>query len=1244
MPRLSRGSPSRTRIWPAWAVAGAAGGVAAVQLITAFQAQSASLSHCLPAVLSAGVAGLALSLGLRLRSLGAQERSAETDREIEERYRALFEDSPNGMVLVSIEGRYEIVNDAFAQMLGRTRSELEGAMYQDLVHPDDLARSADALANLVERGQTKLELEKRYLHADGSEIWTIAHATLRLDEHGLPAYILAEIIDNRERRAMEEQLRESESRHRAIAEVMSDYVYKFRFEPDGTPHLVWTTNAFERVFGCSLEEYNRLGGPARFVHPDDLQEQLARRDRVLRGETVEATSRHLRPDGEVIWLETISRPIIDDVSGKIIGAIGAARDVTSRVQAENALIASEKRLELALRGADLGVWDWNIKTNKVRMNRRWAEMLGWDLSEIGDDISEWSDRVHPDDMQFCRERLEAHFAGEAEQYEAIHRMRCKDGSWCWILDRGRVVEWDTDGSPLRAAGTHLDITESKLAIEALAESEQRLKYVMDATRDAIFDWDLKTGKVWRNDRYAEIFSLNGDVGDDINWWSSHVHPDDVERCFEGVKHAVDSKFDRWTTEYRFDRGDGEWRNIVDFGFLVRDDTGEATRIIGAMSDITERKRDEEAIRQSEARYRAVSDLTSDFVFQYSVESPSEARLDWVTDSFTKLLGRTAEELPDLHSLLKIVHPEDRVDFAERIDALLGGRHQRAEHRVIATDGAIVQLSWAARPEFDPHTNVITGLIGAGRDVTELRRTEETLQSIAAGVSEDVGAAFFQSLVTHLAESLGVKWALVGELRRDLPGTVRTIAVSENEIFVCGDEYELTGTPCETAMRGELKCYTSKLQERFPQDEYLVAMDAQSYIGMPLIASSGERLGILAVLHDEPMPEDSARATTLLRVFAARASAELERLRDEAALAASEERLELAVDGAELGLWDWDVRTGRVIFNERWASMLDYTLDELPQHFTTWQKLVHPDDLQMATDALGAHIAGEGPYCVEHRMKTKAGDWKWVLTTGKVVERDIDGNAVRAAGTHADIDESKRAARRQHRMMRELDHRVKNNLASVISIADCTLASVETLEDFRSAFVGRVSALSRLHQLLAVQRWDGVSLRDLVTRTMEAFTSRETGRVEITGPDMMLRPEAASPLCMSLHELSTNAAKYGALSTPEGRVRVSWERMVGDVGEEAVRLDWIESGGPPVTEDAGAAPGTGTELLRGLVVYELGGSAEIDYLPEGVACRIDFPLDREEAIRNIVDAERESTADEREREPEPQFVAPLRTTG
>jgi PAS domain S-box-containing protein len=221
---------------------------------------------------------------------------------------------------------------------------------------------------------------------------------------------------------------------------------------------------------------------------------------------------------------------------------------------------------------------------------------------------------------------------------------------------------------------------------------------------------------------------------------------------------------------------------------------------------------------------------------------------------------------------------------------------------------------------------------------------------------------------------------------------------------------------------------------------------------------------------------------------------------------------------------------------------------------------------------------------------------------KWFEARIEGAAQGFAIFFRDITERKRAEQRQQLMMRELDHRVKNNLAAVLAIAESSLREADSLEEFSESFVGRIRAMSSMHSLLAARRWEGVGLVSMLQAIVAPYTdAREGGRVRIEGEDMMLPSDAAPAICMTMHELATNAAKHGALASDQGRVEITWTR---DPVTEDFRIIWRERGGQSIT--ASIEPGFGLDLLQGVIPYELSGDVRLDFTPEGLDASIFVP--------------------------------------
>ena len=179
----------------------------------------------------------------------------------------------------------------------------------------------------------------------------------------------------------------------------------------------------------------------------------------------------LSKDGAEYQIADSGAPI-RNTDGEIIGTVLVFRDVTEEYSLRERIAENEKRMQLAIAGAELGTWDWNVKSGEMLLNDRWAEMLGYAPDELAPDLETWKTMIHPDDLPDVLEKWNGHLAGETELYQSEHRLRNKEGQWMWFLGKGRVIEWDPDGHPVRACGTHLNIHEQKIHNERMRQVER----------------------------------------------------------------------------------------------------------------------------------------------------------------------------------------------------------------------------------------------------------------------------------------------------------------------------------------------------------------------------------------------------------------------------------------------------------------------------------------------------------------------------------------------------------------------------------------------------------------------------------------------------------------------------------------------------------------------------------------------------------------------------------------------------
>jgi PAS domain S-box-containing protein len=387
-------------------------------------------------------------------------------------------------------------------------------------------------------------------------------------------------------------LKQSEQRYRAMFENMKSGVVVCKPEDSGRDFVIKdVNNSAERIslvrkdeaigksvltmfsdidtyglLDCLKRVYNSENSesPPAFYHKDELRESWIQ------------NFIYKLPNGEIVV-------IYDDI-------------IDTRISAAE-LRASEERWQFALEGARDGVWDWNARTNEVFFSNQWKAMLGYGPSEIGSTLEEWSKRLHPDESKQCYDDLEKHFRRESPFYENEHRLLCKDGTYKWILDRGKVMEWDADGKPLRVIGTHTDISERKRMEEALKQSEQeKFRTVADFTYDWEY-WINPAGLLvyvspsceritgYRNDEFINNPGLLTDI----------IHPED-KTLFDNHFKTRDSE-PAHEIDFRIITLAGETRWIGHSCQVVHTKDGVCLGRRVSNRDITERKQMEEDLLQ-----------------------------------------------------------------------------------------------------------------------------------------------------------------------------------------------------------------------------------------------------------------------------------------------------------------------------------------------------------------------------------------------------------------------------------------------------------------------------------------------------------------------------------------------------------------------------------------------------------------------------------------------------------------------
>ncbi|HSE74907.1 MAG TPA: PAS domain-containing protein [Dongiaceae bacterium] len=419
------------------------------------------------------------------------------------------------------------------------------------------------------------------------------------------------------------------------------------------------------------------------------------------------------------------------VDGTAARLRGIAQDVTELRAVEANLRASQERLNLALEGTGVSLWDWTIATGEFNFDRRAMERMGYRVDELDSTIRVWDSLVHSDDRAAVISASDRYLAGRSDLFQAIYRIRTKSGDWRWILSRGRAVERLADGRPRRLSGTHLDITDFKQIELALRRSDQRFRALAESSRAVPWEADIATYRITYVGSQIEAvvgFSATDWVEKDL--WPERLHPDDRDRVLREEAEYSRAGIDH-NLEYRLIAADGRIVWIRDLISVIVSDDGQA-RLYGAMVDITEEKQIEQALRDSEARYRQ-AERVAGLIHWSSVANATDGQQEpklTLSDTAAAFFGLAKESLPETISgfVEQVVHPDDREKLRRAIAKLIleGAEEFTLEYRIQRSDGSVAVVSEIGR-RFLTDEGRFQSAFGTIQDITERKQAEDALR-------------------------------------------------------------------------------------------------------------------------------------------------------------------------------------------------------------------------------------------------------------------------------------------------------------------------------------------------------------------------------------------------------------------------------------------------------------------------------------------------------------------------------------
>ncbi|MEO1627507.1 MAG: PAS domain S-box protein, partial [Bacteroidota bacterium] len=670
-----------------------------------------------------------------------QDQQIHHLQEINQRSNLILESIGEGYILADKDLNIVYVNDQICEMSGYKRDEIVGYKVFEIMYDWEKTNQFQELIVESLKGQT-VEFEDWHIHKQtGEKWWALIKIRPIRDAAGEHIGNIATIIDVTELTEARLDMKMSEARYRSLFETAFDGIIVF----DGNTEKPISCNKKALDYFQMTEEEFLNASPLELspVYQSNGQRSEDMRKRILKKLNEEGQVHyewtHLLPDGSPLHTEISSFQL--PLSGQKHRTV-LFRDITERKKTQEALRENEERLSLALEAGQLGTWDWNIKTGETVYNRRWAEMLGYELDEIQPNDKSFNELVHPDDLSTVLDRIQEHLDGKTPFFELEARMIAKDGSIKWIYDLGKVTAYDRENTPLRATGIHIDISRMKQSEQIIRESEQRFRQLFEALQESeqnlreaqqmanlgSWTYDLRANTIEWTEEIYRLFELDpSEAEPSYDTYLESIHPEDRPKINVAVDRAI-ATGQAYELNLRHYGSSGKLFYTIARGKPIYEN-GQVVKLVGTAQDVTNQKLAEEAILETNRKY---IDLFEN-MYDALIITNAEGRFIDANKAAQKMLGYELDELTQLR-IPEVVHPDD-IDRSQRyLQQLIDkGFYSNYEGRIITKSGKIRYLQVNSNAIY--RDGEFSGSRDIARDVTELKEAEQKREKLLQELEE-----------------------------------------------------------------------------------------------------------------------------------------------------------------------------------------------------------------------------------------------------------------------------------------------------------------------------------------------------------------------------------------------------------------------------------------------------------------------------------------------------------------------------
>jgi two-component system cell cycle sensor histidine kinase/response regulator CckA len=656
-----------------------------------------------------------VATGEELRAeIGRRQQAEEALRKSEKRLIEAQRIAKMGDFTWDVETGEVTWSDALFDLLQYDKSERidYDRVNAEIHHPDDLERVTQWLNDCIASGKEVLTPNEYRLICEDGEVLYARTVGVIERRAGKSVKVFATVQDITERKRSEEKLRESEKRFRLAFHTIPDAITIHRLS-DGM--YIDINEGFTQISGYTREDV--IGKTSLeqniWYDPNDPPRFM---ERLTRDGVVHHFEAKFRRKNGEIGIGVISAAAMQVNQEALILSI--TRDITEIKQAEEALREATLRQKEAVKAANVGLWDWDLVTNKVSYSAEWKRQIGYEEHEIGDDFEEWRSRVHPDDLEATLERVQRSINETRQDHQWEFRFRHKDGSYRWILAQASVLQ-DETGRPIRMLGSHVDITERKRAEEALRQERDRARKYLDIAGAMIVAINAKGEVILINRKGSEILGYGQEEIIGKNWFDDFLpasRKEEVRTVF-GRLMAGEIEPVEYYENPVLTKG-GEERIIAWHNTILEDDEG----TLSSGEDITERKEAYEKIEKSESMYRMLVESTNSFVFSLD----AQGNFLFVNRFWTEKVGYSAKEVMGKNGF-DLITPESREEVEEEFAKVLRGEFVGDVNFRSRTKGkSYIDVLVNLAPIYDS-SGKVTQMLGTGTDITAHKRAEEALR-------------------------------------------------------------------------------------------------------------------------------------------------------------------------------------------------------------------------------------------------------------------------------------------------------------------------------------------------------------------------------------------------------------------------------------------------------------------------------------------------------------------------------------